>query len=140
MVSSTKPKAKIRRFDVFAEYTRLEQRKSGAPADESKGYAIWLAKVVAARKFGRLKPERGKAGALTEDERAERAARKFRVLSGIEQTDEVFDHDIVRRMGKTFYSKVFAPAIRKAFESGKTYKQIRDEIRKQWQVAGTRKP
>jgi hypothetical protein len=45
MVSVTKPRAKIRRFDVFAEYTRLEQRRDVAPADVSKGYAIWLAKV-----------------------------------------------------------------------------------------------
>lgn len=134
MVSNTKPKAKIRRFDVFAEYTRLEQRRDGAPADVSKGYAIWLAKVVAARKFGRLKPEHKVTKGLTAEEMAERAEAKFRSLSGIEQTDSVFDHDIVERMGKTFYRRVFSPAIRKAFESGKTYKQIRDEIRKQWPV------
>jgi hypothetical protein len=134
MPSQTKPKAKIRRFDVFAEYTRLEQRRDGAPADESKGYAIWLAKVVAARKFGRLKPERKKPEAVTGEEPAERAARKFRALSGVEQTDKVFDRDIVERMGKTFYRRVFAPTIRQAFKSGKTYKQIRDEIRKQWEV------
>ena len=79
-------------------------------------------------------PEHRKPGAPTREEVAERAARKFRVLSGIEQTDKVFDHDIIERMGKTFYRRIFAPAIRKAFESGKTYKQIRDEIRKQWQV------
>lgn len=132
MVSKTKPKAKIRRFDVFAEYTRLEQRRDGEPADVSKGYAIWLAKVVAARKFGRLKPERKAKKPLTREEMAERAVRKFRALSGIEQTDAVFDHDIIDRMGKTFYRRVFSPAIRKAFERGKTYKDIRDEIRKQW--------
>jgi hypothetical protein len=61
-----------------------------------------------------------------------RAARRFRTFSGIEQTDKVFDHDIVERIGRTFYRKVLAPAIRKAFQSGKTYRQIRDEIRKQW--------
>jgi hypothetical protein len=134
MVSITKPRAKIRRFDVFAEYTRLEQRRDGAPADVSKGYAIWLAKVVAARKFGRLKAEHKTSGKLTGEEKAGQAERKFRSLSGIEQTDTVFDHDIVERMGKTFYRRVFSPAIRKAFEAGKTYKQIRDEIRKQWPV------
>jgi hypothetical protein len=134
MVSITKPRAKIRRFDVFAEYTRLEQRRDGAPAAVSKGYAIWLAKVVAARKFGRLKPERKTSRKLTEEEAAGRAERRFRSLSGIEQTDAVFDHDIVERMGKTFYRRVFSPAIRKAFEAGQTYKQIRDEIRKQWPV------
>jgi hypothetical protein len=134
MASNTKPKAKIRRFDVFAEYTRLEKRRDGAPADVSKGYAIWLAKVVAARKFGRLKPERKTLRRLTEEEAAGRAERKFRSLSGIEQTDAVFDHDIVERMGKTFYRRVFSPTVRKAFEAGQTYKQIRDVIRKQWPV------
>jgi hypothetical protein len=132
MVSNTRPKAKIRRFDVFAEYTRLEQRRDGESADVSKGYAIWLAKVVAARKFGRLKPGRKEPG--TRKEEAGRAEAKFRSLSGIEQTDAVFDHDIIERMGKTFYRRVFSPAIRKAFDSGKTYKQIRDDIRKQWPV------
>ncbi len=132
MVSNTRPKAKIRRFDVFAEFTRLEQRRDGEPADVSKGYGIWLAKVVAARKFGRLKPERKPKKPLTKKEMDERARRKFRVLSGIEQTDAVFDHDIIERMGKTFYRRVFSPAIRKAFESGKTYREIRDTIRKQW--------
>ena len=110
MVSITKPKAKIRRFDVFAEYTRLEQRRDGAPADVSKGYAIWLAKVVAARKFGRMKPAHKKRD-LSDDEMAGGEARKFRSLSGIEQTDAVFDHDIVERMGKTFYRRVFSPAL-----------------------------
>jgi len=132
MVPDIKPKARIRRFDVFAEYTRLEQRRDGAPEDVSKGYAIWLAKVVAARKFGRLKVKA--SGSLTAEEKAGRAAGKFRSLSGIEQRDTVFDHDIVERMGKTFYRRVFSPSIRKAFESGKSYKQIRDEIRKQWTV------
>ena len=134
MAPNAEPKAKIRRFDVFAEYTRLEQRSAGVPADESKGYAVWLAKVVAARKFGRLKPDRKASGLLTREEKVQRAGRKFRVLSGVEQTDGVFDHDIVERMGKTFYRRVFAPAIKKAFESGKTYKEIRDEIRKHWKV------
>jgi len=125
-----KPKAKVRRFDVFAEYTRLEKLQEGLAADEAKGYGVWLAKVVAARKFSRMKPDRGRPP--SKEELAERATRKFRVLGGIEQTDQVFDHDIVDRMGKAFYRRVFAPAIRKAFKSGKSYRQIRDEIREAW--------
>jgi hypothetical protein len=128
----TKPKAKIRRFDVFAEYTRLERLQEGLQEDEAKGYGIWLAKVVAARKFGRLKPEVKKTGKLSPEEAAERATRKFRVLSGVEQTDEVFDHDIIDRMGKTFYRRVFSPAIKRAVKAGKSYRQIRDEIREAW--------
>jgi hypothetical protein len=125
-----RPKAKVRRFDVFAEYTRLEKLQEGLPDDEAKGYAVWLAKVVAARKFGRVKPDRGKPP--SKQVLAERGLRRFRVLSGIEQNDEIFDRDIVDRMGRTFYRRVFSPAVRKAFRSGKSYRQIRDEIREAW--------
>ena len=130
----TGPKASVRRFDVFAEYTRLESLQDGQPADEAKGYAIWLAKVVAARKFGRLRPGKRKSAEASREELAERAGRKFRSLSGVEQTDAVFDKDIVDRMGKSFYTKVFSPAIKKAFEEGKSYKQIRDTIRRAWKA------
>ncbi len=128
-----RPKAPIRRFDVFAEYTRLEKLHEGVPDDVAKGYAIWLAKVVAARKFGRLKPHEMKRvaeapGVIVEE------ARKFRSLGGVEQTDKVFEHEIVERMGSDFYDKVFSPAIRLAFEQGKSYRQIRDSIRTDWKV------
>jgi hypothetical protein len=46
------PNQPIRRFDVFAEYTRQERCEKGFPEDEAKGYGIWLAKVVASRRFG----------------------------------------------------------------------------------------
>lgn len=45
------PDRAIRPFDVFAEYTRLERLDKDYPEHEAKGYGIWLAKVVAARKF-----------------------------------------------------------------------------------------
>jgi hypothetical protein len=125
------PKSNVRRFDVFAEYTRLEKLSEGFPAEEAKGYAIWLAKVVAARKYGRLKPG---AAERKGAEPAGARARKFRSLSGIEQTDEMFDKQIVERMGKTFYRRVFSPAIREAFKSGKSYREIRDSIRKHWHL------
>jgi hypothetical protein len=46
--SDIHPQQAIRRFDVFAEYTRQERQEKGYPEDEAKGYGIWLAKVVAA--------------------------------------------------------------------------------------------
>src|ERR1051326_6042211 len=50
-----KPANRIRRFDVFAEYRKQDEHEGGMPADQAKGYGLWVAKVVAARKFGRLK-------------------------------------------------------------------------------------
>ena len=47
-----KPRAPIRRFDVFADYNRLKNEAAGLPEARAKGDAIWLAKVVAGRRFG----------------------------------------------------------------------------------------
>jgi hypothetical protein len=121
------PAKAIRRFDVFAEYTRLERLDKDYPADEAKGYGIWLAKVVASRKFntsGESKSSSGKKRPGPEP--------KFREIGDELQTDETFDHDIVDRMGTEFYSKVFAPAIAEARDKGEKYEEIRDSIRKAW--------
>jgi len=124
-----KPLKAIRRFDVFAEFNRLDKIQEGMPADEAKGYGLWIAKVVAAKKFGKLPMQ---PRPVTERERRERELRKWHELNGIEQTDELFDREIVKRMGSDFYENVFSPAIREARREGKTYRQIRDGIRKGW--------
>jgi hypothetical protein len=49
-----KPANRIRRFNVFAEYRKQQEQDHGMPADQAKGYGLWVAKVVAARKFGHL--------------------------------------------------------------------------------------
>jgi hypothetical protein len=128
------PQRAIRRFDVFAEYSRQEREEKGSPPDEAKGYGIWLAKVVAARRFGGGKDGGdGKKGARRLD--AEGNEPKFRSVGDELQTDETFDHDIVDRMGLAFYRKVFAPAIQEAREAGKSYEDIRDALRKDWKPA-----
>lgn len=128
-----KPNAPIRRFDVFAEYNRLKAMKEGETAAQAKGYGIWLAKVVAAKKFGKAesKPK------TTEKDGEKKPVRKkkWRDLSGIPQTDKLFDKEIIKRMGQDFYSKVFSPAIRDAFNEEKEYREIRDAIRREWKPA-----
>jgi hypothetical protein len=116
------PNKAIRRFDVFAEYTRLERLAKGYSAVEAKGYGIWLAKVVASRK----------AGAKPSGKHHEGPEPKFRSIGEELQTDETFDHDIIDRMGKSFYQKVFAPAIAAAKNDGARYEDIRDPIRTDW--------
>ncbi len=129
-----KPQAPVRRFDIFAEYNRQKAMREGMRANVARGYGLWLAKVVAARKFGRTKAER---------EPGEREARpeelvdgKWRTLSGEPQTDTLFDKQIVERMGRTFYRRVFAPAIRAALERGASYESIRDSLRREWTPEG----
>lgn len=124
-----KPKAAIRRFDVFAEYNRQTAMKEGTPAAQAKGYGLWLAKVVAARRFG---PGKGSAAKSHTGEEKQTARRKWRSLDGKPQTDKLFDKEIVQRMGADFYSEVFVPAIRESVQKGQKYVQIRDAIRKDW--------
>src|ERR1051326_1422511 len=123
-----KPANRIRRFDVFAEYRKQDEHEGGMTADQAKGYGLWVAKVVAARKFGRLK-DRDKP---SEAEAKRRRRRKWRVLSGERQNERLFDHQIVERMGADFYKELFAPAIRHERELGHSYESIRDRIRRRW--------
>jgi hypothetical protein len=130
----SKPRAPVRRFDVFAEYQRQKARAEGLPADEARGYGIWLAKVVAARRFGGAAPPR--SGKKERDARQPKADElidgKWRTLDGKPQTDALFEKEIVDRMGRTFYDRVFAPAIREAIDQGRSYTAIRDTIRREW--------
>jgi hypothetical protein len=123
-----KPANPIRRFDIFAEFRKQEEQDDGMPADKAKGYGLWVAKVVAARKFGRLKDRERPS----ETEVKRRRRRKWRILSGEPQTDRLFDHEIVERMGREFYADVFAPTIRRERQEGHSYESMRDRLRRRW--------
>ncbi len=125
------PRAPIRRFDVFAEYNRIKamkEKKLGIA--KAKGYGLWVAKVVAAQKFGRM--PRPKPGEKETKEKEKFDERKWHDLGGVPQTDKLFDKEIVHRMGKEFYAQVFSPAIAKAYQEGEDYVDIRDSIRANW--------
>ncbi len=129
MAAKLKPKQRLRRFDVFAEYRSQEAHEDGMPGDQARGYGLWVAKVVAARKFGRLKKGEDKP---SEREQKLRKRRKWKVLSGTPQTDKLFEHEIVERMGAEFYREVFSPAVAAARERGQSYEDIRDRLRRRW--------
>ncbi|HLZ07970.1 MAG TPA: hypothetical protein VKT80_05230, partial [Chloroflexota bacterium] len=95
MTERPRPSQTIRRFDVFAEFTRLKQQKEGKPLDEAKGYGIWLAKVVAARRFRPASESKStsdeRPGVKDRGKRApESTHERFRSLNDVPQTDEVF--------------------------------------------------
>ena len=139
-----KPRLPIRRFDVFAEYNRLQALKKGQDDAHAKGYGLWVAKVVASgggrrAEGGRPKAEGGRQEAEGGREKAEggqRSGDDWHVLGDEAQTDELFDKEIVRRMGEDFYQQVFAPAIAAACAEGKSYEGIRDTVRKEWKPGG----
>ena len=90
--------------------------REGLPEDQAKGYGIWLAKVVASRRFGQKSSSDGKKPS-TKDAHEEEPT--FRSVGDELQTDETFDHDIIERMGARFYDAVFVPAISEARAEGK---------------------
>ena len=132
------PRLPIRRFDVFAEYSRLRALKKGMDDAHARGYGLWVAKVVASGGGGRRAASQephhpgGEGGAAHDQRPAE--APEWHDLSGEPQTDALFDKEIVQRMGADFYREVFAPAIADAFAQGKSYESIRDTVRKPWSV------
>jgi hypothetical protein len=130
---SVAPRATIRRFDIFAEYNRLTYERKGMPPDQARGFALWLAKVVAARKFAR---SQGVRDALAERLRTGREdlrdAHDIPELGGEPQTDKLFQKEIVERMGEEFYREVLAPAVAQAFEEHRSYEDIRDSLRASW--------
>jgi hypothetical protein len=122
------PKAEIRRFDIFAEWNRLKARerhhlREGA----ARAYGLAVAKIVAARKFYGYKPEQ-----VSEWKRRARRDEIDEPWWEHLGSREEFERKIIERMGKTFYSRVFQPAIRRAWKTGKRYEDIRDELREEW--------
>jgi hypothetical protein len=53
-----------------------------------------------------------------------RSTAKWDVLNGERQTNKLFDHEIVERMGAEFYRDVFEPAVRTAREQRQSYEAI----------------
>jgi hypothetical protein len=133
-MAESNPKAPIRRFDVFAEYTKQKAIQDGMPEDEAEGYGLWVAKVVASRRYGGApitQPPR-KGDDEKEDEAPKEKKPKWHLLGHEPQTDKLFEREVIGRMGRHFYNTVFAPAIEDALAQGKSYTAIRDTIRKEW--------
>ncbi len=129
-----RPKESVRRFDVFAEYSRQEAERDGKPPAEAKGYGIWLAKVVASKRNGRSSAPKETSAKTGPNQPGGAPAYdgRWRTLNGIPQTDDLFDKEIVQRVGRDFYNQVMVPAIRSAIDAGESYTSIRDKIRQEW--------
>ncbi len=129
------PAAMIRRFDVFAEYNRIKNERKGMPPDQAKGYALWLAKIIARRKFATTPEARARVAEVLRRGREQMAAgNRYPTLDGVPQTGEMFDREIVERMGRQFYCEVFSPAIEAAIADHQSYERIRDALRVPWNL------
>ncbi|WP_297445962.1 hypothetical protein [Desulfurobacterium sp.] len=127
METTIKPKAPIRRFDIFAEWNRIKGIKElKLDPEDAKAYGLAVAEVVAARKFyGHRTKYRG---ATREYIKKHEGTPWWRKMASPAE----FDEKIVERMGKEFYEKVFSKKIEEAYREGKDYMDIRDSLRKEW--------
>jgi len=122
------PSAQIRRFDIFAEWNRLKARtKHRMSAGDARAYGLAVAKVVAARKFHGTTPEQAKD--LKHRARNDDVSEQWWEHLG---SDDEFEQKIIKRMGQTFYRDVFQPAVRHAWDAEKSYEDIRDTLRAEW--------
>lgn len=129
------PQRTIRRFDIFAEYNRIKNEQKGMSVDQAKGHALWVAKVVAARKFARTAEKRTEmTDLLSKGRELVKEGAKYPKLSGEAQTAELFDREIIQRMGEDFYRHIFSPAIARAVEEHERYEDIRDRLRVPWNL------
>jgi hypothetical protein len=122
------PRAQIRRFDIFAEWNRLKaHNKHHMSAANARAYGLAVAKVVASRKFHGTAPEQ--ASDLKHRARNDDVSEPWWEHLG---SDEEFKEKIVERMGQPFYRDVFQPAIQHAWDAKKSYEDIRDALRAEW--------
>ena len=117
---------RIRRYDIFSivNFLGMKEEKGEAAA---KGEAIWLSKVVASRKFRGYASKKGRATAPTEKGRSKKTGEEvsWKTLSGVPQTDETYEREIVQRFGTDKYKEI-ERAVAGALEKGLRYQDIRD--------------
>jgi len=128
------PRQTIRRFDIFAEWNRLKAlTRHHMGDDDARAYGLAVAKVVAARKFHGTDPE--KTRELKRRARQEEVDEPWWEHLG---TSAEFEQKIADRMGREFYAEVFQPAVKRAWDAGQRYEDIRDTLRKDWNEASKR--
>jgi hypothetical protein len=130
------PRLQIRRFDIFAEWNRLKAlTKHSMKEGDAQAYGLAVAKVVAARTLHGTPPEQTRE--LKKNARKETVDEPWWEHLG---SSEEFEQKIVERMGRSFYAETFQPAIKRAWDEGKDYEDIRDTLRKDWNERREAKP
>ena len=141
----------LRRFDVFAVYNFVKNVNRGMPIPRAKGDALWLAKHVAGGRRlkvggGALENKPSPAVEAAKHCACKKAAPKgemipglfaWKELSGIPQTDAMYDREIIRRLGQKFYEETFLPRIQNAIAKKQKYEEIRDSLREELEPMAT---
>jgi len=113
---------KVGKWDIISEYHRLEHLHEGHTEEEAKIHGIVIAIVGYQARLGKT-------------------AQKYRIEKKGEEkgvsithrtqekwiTTKEFDK-IIKKMGETYYEKVFSPAIENLYNRGYTYDQVKEEV------------
>lgn len=122
------PRLQIRRFDIFAEWNRLKARtRHNMKEADARAYGLAVAKIVAARTQHGTAPEQTRE--LKRRARQEELDEPWWEHLG---SSEEFEHKIIERMDRDFYTQVFQPAVQQAWDAGEHYEDIRDTLRNEW--------
>ena len=119
--------ARIRRFDIFAVFNMCKNFDEGMSESDSRAKAIWLAKHVASGKRSKRTSKQNAAKAASEKGQTETAEQpEGFFLSGVEQTEETYKKDIIRRFGEIGHAKIIKYVRLGTVIEGKKYEDIRD--------------
>jgi hypothetical protein len=94
---------------------------------DARAYGLAVAKVVAARTLHGAAPEQKRE--LKRRAREEQVEEPWWEHLG---SSEEFEHKIIERMGRDFYTQVFQPSLQQAWDAGQRYEDIRDTLRNEW--------
>ncbi len=116
---------RIRRFDIFAIFNKVS-KEAEMGSKHAKGYGIWMARMVAGKKFGGGAVTTGHTSAVATTTGAKKSGVKsWHELSGKPQTDKEYDKELVTRFGEPNLITI-EDFIRNAYKKGMKYEAIRD--------------
>ena len=123
---------RIRRFDIFAIFNKVS-KEAELGDKHAKGYGIWMARMIAGKKFGASKPISSNSNYHPGKENEKKNGSKKKgakvqtwlELSGKPQTDKEYDGELLKRFGGANLIAL-ETLIRKAYKKGLEYNLIRD--------------
>ncbi|MHA1296868.1 MAG: hypothetical protein ACTSRH_08160 [Promethearchaeota archaeon] len=113
---------KIGKWDIIAEYHRIDWLKKGYSEEEAKIHGIVIAIVGYRARMGKKA-----TGYKIETKGKEKGVSLTHRKKEHWITTKEFDK-IIKKMGENFYHKVFSPAIEKLYEKGYSYEDVKKAV------------
>ena len=115
-------KIKIGKWDIISEYHRIDWEEKGHDVEESKIHGTLIAILGYQKRTGKsphffdVEERNGEKGKTVKQRGDEKWI-----------TSKEFDK-IINKIGKEFYIKIFAPAIKKLYKEGYSYTEVKKKV------------